>query len=349
MTTPNFINRTLYHRDNLEVLRGMNSGIVHLIATDPPFNKNRDFHATPDSLAAGGGFQDRWSWERDVHQTWLDQIKDDWPAVDAVIETAKGSYGSDIAAFLAFMAVRLMEMRRVLRDNGSIYLHCDPTAAAYLKVLMDAVFGYQQFCNEIVWQRTESHNTANRYGNIADVILFYAKSQQAVWHRHFHEHQGQKYSEQQRKRFRYVADDGRLYKLENLTAPRIDSDSGKFEWRGTTPGPTRGWGYTLAQLERWWAEGRIHVKRDGTPRTDGLKVYLDESEGKPLQNIWTDIPRIPNTSSERTGWPTQKPLALYERIIQASQQSGRYRPRPIRRVRHNLHSGGTTGSSMGWH
>ncbi len=319
---PNFTNRTLYHRDNLDVLRGINSGTVHLIATDPPFNKNRDFHATPASLAAGGGFQDRWSWERDVHQTWLDQIKDDWPAVDAVIETAKVSYGLDMAAFLAFMAVRLLEMHRVLRDNGSIYLHCDPTAAAYLKVLMDAIFGRQQFRNEVVWQRTESHNTASRYGNVADIILFYAKSNRAAWNRHFHEQDGQKYSEQQLKRFRHVDEDGRFYKLENLTGPRPDSDSGKFEWRGTMPGPTRGWGYKLEQLEQWWTEGRIQVKRDGTPRTDGLKVYLDESEGKPLQNIWTDVPRIPNTSSERTGWPTQKPLALYERIIKVSSNPG---------------------------
>lgn len=322
MAGPNFANRTLYHGDNLAVLRGMNSGTVQLIATDPPFNKNRDFHSTPDSLAAGAGFQDRWSWERDVHQTWLDQIKDDWPAVDVVIEAAKLSYGPDMAAFLTFMAVRLLEMRRVLSDDGSIYLHCDPTASAYLKALLDAVFGLRQFRNEIVWQRTESHNSANRYGNIADIILFYAKSDQAVWNRHFHEHNGQKYSEQQLNRFRHTDDDGRLYKLENLTAPRPDSDSGKFEWRGTTPGPTRGWGYTRQQLEQWYAEGRIHTKRDGTPRTDGLKVYLDESDGKPLQNIWTDVARIPNTSAQRSGWPTQKPLSLYERIIKVSSNPG---------------------------
>ena len=322
MPTPNFANRTLYHGDNLAFLRGMNSGTVQLIATDPPFNKNRDFHATPDSLAAGAGFQDRWRWEQDVHPDWLDQIKDDWPAVDAVVETAKLAYGPDMAAFLAFMAVRLLEMRRVLCHNGSIYLHCDPTAAAYLKALMDAIFGHQQFRNEIVWQRTESHHMANRYGNVADVILFYTKSGKAVWNRHFHEYDGQKYSEQQLKRFRHIDDDGRRYRLENLTAPRIDGDSGKFEWRGTTPGPTRGWGYALEQLEQWWAEGRIHTRRDGAPRTDGLKVYLDESAGKPLQNIWTDIPRISNTSSERAYWPTQKPLALYERIISVSSNPG---------------------------
>ena len=123
-------------------------------------------------------------------------------------------------------------------------------------------------------------------------------------------------------RYRHVDNHGRRYRLENLTAPRPDSDSGKFEWRGTLPGPTRGWGYRLEQLEQWWAEGRIQAKRDGTPRTDGLKVYLDEAGGKPLQNVWVDIPRIPNTSSERLGYPTQKPEALLERIILASSNEG---------------------------
>lgn len=123
-------------------------------------------------------------------------------------------------------------------------------------------------------------------------------------------------------RFRHVDASKRRYKLDDLTAPRPNSDSGKFEWRGTMPTPTRGWGYTLEQLEAWWEQGRIETKRDGTPRMDGLKVYLDESDGKPLQNIWTDIARIPNTSAERTGYPTQKPLALYERIICASSNPG---------------------------
>ena len=123
-------------------------------------------------------------------------------------------------------------------------------------------------------------------------------------------------------RFRHVDASGRRYKLENLTAPRPNSDSGKFEWRGAKPGRTRGWGYKVEQLEAWWAAGRIQTKKDGMPRMDGLKVYLDETAGKPIQNIWTDIPRIPNTSSEHMGYATQKPLALLERIIQASSNEG---------------------------
>jgi len=227
-----------------------------------------------------------------------------------------------MAAFLCWLGVRLLEMHRVLRDDGSLYLHCDPTASHYLKAMLDGIFGRKQFRNEITWQRTESHNTAERYGNITDILLYYAKTERETWNGGFHNYEGSKYSEQQLKRFRHVDPDGRRYRLENLTAPRPDSDSGKFEWRGTKPGPTRGWGYRVEQLEQWWHEGRIHLKKNGTPRTDGLKMYLDDSDGKPLQNLWTDVPRIPNTSEERTGYPTQKPLALYERIIKASSNEG---------------------------
>ena len=145
MAMANFQNRTLYHGDNLEFLRGMNSGTVHLIATDPPFNKGRDFHATPESLASGARFQDRWSWDRDVHEEWIDSIKDDWTPVWSVIEGARGSFGDDMGAFLCWLGVRLMEMHRVLRDDGSIYLHIDHTAHAYVKQLMDGIFGPKNF------------------------------------------------------------------------------------------------------------------------------------------------------------------------------------------------------------
>ena len=315
--TPNWENRTLFHGDNLAFLRAMNSESVDLIATDPPFNKGRDFHATPDSLAAGAKFQDRWSWERDVHEEWTDQITDDHPRLMEAIESARYAHSDGMGAFMCFMAVRLLAMRRVLKPTGSIYLHCDPTASHYLKAVMDAIFGWQKFRNEITWQRTDSHNTANRYANVADNILFFTKSRDYQWNQQY-----QPYGATQRSRFRHRGEDGRFYKLENLTAARPNSDSGKFEWRGTLPPPSRGWGYTKEQLERWWSEGRIQTKRDGTPRMDGLKVYLDQSPGKPALNIWTDVPRIANTASERTGYPTQKPISLYARMIRASSNAG---------------------------
>lgn len=148
MSKPNWENRTLFHGDNLPFMRAMNSESVHLIATDPPFKKGRDFHATPNSLASGASFQDRWSWERDVHEEWVDQITDDFPKVMNVIRGSRDSYGDDMGAFLCFMAVRLLEMHRILRPDGSLYLHCDPTASHYLKELLDAVFGRENFNNQ---------------------------------------------------------------------------------------------------------------------------------------------------------------------------------------------------------
>ena len=307
----NWANRTVFTGDNLDVLRGMDSATVDLIYADPPFNSNRNYAAPIGSKAAGAAFKDTWTLD-DIDEAWLSIIHDQHPAPHAVIEAAGVAHGDGMKSYLCMMAIRLIELRRVLAPTGSIYLHCDPTASHYLKLLMDAIFGTTNFRNEITWQRTVSHNTAQRYGNVADIILYYT-TDDGTWNQQY-----QEYGETQRARFRHKAADGRLYKLDDLTASRAGSESGKFEWRGTRPPPTRGWGYTLEQLEKWWQEGRIQIKRDGTPRMDGLKVYLDEAKGKPLINVWTDVPRIPNTSAERTGYPTQKPLALLNRIIAAS-------------------------------
>ncbi len=158
MPDQNFANRTLYHGDNLDFLRGMNSGTVNLIATDPPFNKSRDFHATPDSLAAGAQFQDRWSWHTDIHDDWLIQIQRDEPEVWHVITAAKEVYGDDMAAFLCWLGVRLLEMHRILADDGSLYLHIDDTAHAWVKCLLDAIFGRDNFRSQILWKRTSAHS-----------------------------------------------------------------------------------------------------------------------------------------------------------------------------------------------
>ena len=312
----NVPNRTVFEGDNLDVMRGMNDGCVDLIYLDPPFNSNRDYAAPIGSEAAGAAFKDTWDLT-DVDEAWHNEIAETDLGLYKVIDASQLSHGSGMKSYLIMMAVRLLEMRRILKSTGSIYLHCDPTASHYLKSLMDSVFGSSQFRNEITWQRTESHNTPDRFGNIADIVLYYTKSDEFTWNQQFHD-----YSEAQLKRFRHRDENGRRYRLDDLTAPRPDSMSGKFDWRGTMPSPTRGWGYKLEQLETWWQEGRIQVKRDGTPRMDGLKRYLDESAGKVLQNIWIDVPRIPNTSAERTGYPTQKPLALLDRIIKASSNEG---------------------------
>ena len=321
----------LYYGDCLAVMEEMPPESVDLIYLDPPFNSSRDYNAIytdetgrplPTQIEA---FCDTWildeDRERAIRQMPIlmreagidDEVAEFWRLwVKALRKT-----NPRMLAYLSYMVQRLLPMRGLLKSTGSIYLHCDPTASHYIKIMMDAIFGHENFRNEITWQRTESHNTADRYGNIADILLYYAKSGSATWNP-----QHQDYGAAQLSRFRHSDSDGRRYKLENLTAPRPNSTSGKFNWRGTMPGPTRGWGYNLEQLEAWWHEGRIRAKTDGTPRMDGLKVYLDETQGKPLQNIWTDISRIPNTSSERMGYATQKPLALLERVIAASSNPG---------------------------
>ena len=319
----------LYYGDNLDVLRRyVRDETVDLVYLDPPFKSDQDYNvlfAEQDGSRAAAqikAFGDMWQWDEASARVY-EEVVETGGRVSQVLQSFRGFLGdNDMLAYLAMMAPRLVELRRVLKPTGSLYLHCDPTASHYLKILLDAIFGPTNYRNEITWQRTESHNTAGRYGNVADILLFYVQSDRATYNRSFHKYADQKYSAQQMQRFRHVDDDGRRYKLENLTGPRPDSNSGKFEWRGTLPGPTRGWGYKKAQLEQWWAEGKIQTKKDGTPRMDGLKVYLDETEGKPLQNIWTDIPRISNTSSERLGYPTQKPEALLERIINASSNAG---------------------------
>ena len=268
----NFKNRTLYHGDNLDFLRGMNSETVHLIATDPPFNKNRDFHATPDSLAAGARFKDRWRWDDDVHEEWTDSIRDDWPAVWQVIEVARVAYGDDMAAFLCWLGVRLMEMRRVLRQDGSIYLHCDHTAHAYTKCLMDGIFGPANFRNEIAWCYTGPSNTKRWFPRKHDTILFYTKSRSQIFNR------------------------------EDVRVPYNQE--------------------TLARRGR--IEGERSIISASVKTTDRRSATEVESEfggGKVPEDWWADIPILTN-QRERTGYPTQKPLALYERIIVASSSEG---------------------------
>ena len=310
MASLNFNNRTLYHLDNLDVLRGMNSESVHLIATDPPFNKGRDFHATPDSLAAGARFQDRWKWDNDVHPDWVDKIQDDWPAVWLVIGSSRASYGDDMAAFLCFMGVRLMEMRRVLREDGSIYLHCDPTASHYLRTLMDAIFGGKNFRREIVWKRTTAHNDSSSYGAITDSVLYYTKGDKWTWNSQY-----QPYDEKYKARFRYKDPDGRAWTDDNLTAKGLVGGGYEYEYKGASSL----WRVPLETMERLDAEGRLHFTSRGGIRR---KRYLDEMQGRPVQSLWDDISALNSQSHERTGYPTQKPLALYKRIIEASSDEG---------------------------
>jgi len=254
---PNWQNRTLFHGDNLKFLRAMNSESVDLIATDPPFNKSRDFHATPDSLSAGARFQDRWTWERDVHEDWVDQIADDFPKIMQVIESARLAHSDGMGAFLCFMAVRLLEMRRVIKSTGSIYLHCDPTASHYLKLIMDAIFGQRNFVNEIVWCYKSGGASPKKYfSRKHDLIFWYSKSKDYLYNR------------QEEKSY------NRNYKPYRFKGVKEYEDS-EGRW------------YTIVGMKDYW-----------------------------------EIDMVGRTSSERTGYPTQKPLTLYERIINATSNQG---------------------------
>ena len=261
MASPNWSNRTLFHGDNLKFLRQMNSESADLIATDPPFNKGRDFHATPDSLAKGASFQDRWSWETDVHQEWVDHITDDHPNVMNVVRGSRSSYGDDMGAFLCFMAVRLLAMRRVLKPTGSIYLHCDPTASHYLKELMDAVFGRKNFVNELVWRYSWGVHVSSRWNRKHDTIFFYAKG--GTWTFNSKEV---------------------MQKRENEVLRRLSTGIK---------------GATMAADKSKTKDKRFKLPSD----------------------VW-DIPTINGMAKERVGYPTQKPIALYERIIKASSNYG---------------------------
>ena len=339
MAKPNFVNRTIYHADNLSVLKGMNSESVHLIATDPPFNKNRDFHATPDSLARGAKFQDRWSWDRDVHDEWMDEMREDWESVWWVIEAARKAYGDDMGAFLCWLGVRLMEMHRVLRDDGSIYLHMDHTAHAYVKGVMDGVFGKDNFRNDIIWKRS-TRSDGRRYGRTHDTIFFYTKSDDFTWHDVY-----TKLDAEYVERFYREADERGDYSRADLTGPGISAGESGKPWRGIDPGTSgRCWsvprtgryaawierrhipGYRdiqspLKRLDLLEKHGFIHWPKRGKgwPR---LKRYKIASNQQPINDVFDDIRPVSNLSGEDSGYPTQKPLALYERIIRASSNRG---------------------------
>ena len=225
MAEPNFADKTIWTGDNLEILRGMNSECVDLIYLDPPFNSNQDYAAPVGSAAAGAAFKDTWTLS-DLDVAWMGLIADEQPALAHVIKTASLTHGKGMQSYLTMMAVRLMEMHRVLKPTGSIYLHCDPTASHYLKLLMDAVFGVEQFRNELTWKRTSAHSNARRFASVSDRILFYA-SDSSTWHTQYLT-LGEGYVSRD---YRYIDARGR-YRMDNLTGPGLSNGESGEPWRG---------------------------------------------------------------------------------------------------------------------
>ncbi len=310
----NWANQTIWTGDNLPILRGMNSESVDLIYLDPPFNSKANYAAPIGSKAAGAAFKDTWTLS-DVDAEWINLIEAKHPALYRVLLAAMTS--SD-KSYLAYMAARLLEMRRVLKPTGSLYLHCDPTMSHYLKLVMDAIFGRSEFRTEIAWKRTSSHSDGTQgrkqYGRIRDVILFYSMGKEWTWNPQF-----MPYDKSYLDRFyRHVEPStGRRFTLGDLTGP---GGAAKGNPQYEVLGVTRFWRYSRERMEQLIDEGRVVQTAPG--RAPRYKRYLDEMPGVPLQDLWSDIPPVSPAARERIGYPTQKPIALLERIISASSNQG---------------------------
>ena len=328
LITPTMTN-ALYYGDNLTVLRDhVPDESVDLVYLDPPFNSNASYNVLfreksgEESPAQIKAFTDTWEWTLESQRTYENEIMLN-PATPANVKEMIAAFrqfiGSNaMMAYLVMMTPRLVELRRVLKPTGSIYLHCDPTASHYLKVLMDAIFSKEHYINEIVWKRTTAHSDvvqgARHVGRIHDILLRYSKDKKPTWNTIYTPYD----SDYVERIYRYVDADGRRYQTQPLHARKPGGDT-LYEWNGKFPPPGRYWAFSKENMQRLEDEGRIVYSRNGVPR---YKIYLDESSGRPLQDIWDDVTPVHLSPTERLGYATQKPLALLERIIQASSNEG---------------------------
>ena len=320
---------TLYYGDNLDILRQhLPDESVDLVYLDPPFNSNANYNvlfkeqsgeASPAQIRA---FTDTWEWTQEAVRTYEQEIITN-PSVPANVKDMISAFrqfvgGNAMMAYLVMMAPRLVELRRVLKPTGSIYLHCDPTASHYLKLLMDTIFGKENFRTEIVWKRTSAHSDTRQgrrqHGRVHDLILFYSKSDSWTWNPLYTEYD-QEYIDQF---YRHVEPEtGRRYRLDNLTGP---GGAAKGNPSYEVMGVTRYWRYSEERMAELIEQGRVIQTSPGA--VPAYKRYLDEMPGIPLQDVWTDIGPIGSRAKERLGYPTQKPQALLERIIQSSSNEG---------------------------
>lgn len=320
----------LFYGDNLDILRDfIGDESVDLIYLDPPFNSNRNYNVlfkeksgeeSPSQIEA---FTDTWVWNMDAEYAYNELTTSPPAQVASMIEAMRQFIGTnDMMAYLVMMAQRMKELHRVLKPTGSIYLHCDSTASHYLKMLMDTVFGPKNFRNEIIWKRrtgsSSSVHKSNKFGQITDTILFYAKSDLAAFHPQY-SMTADGYQEYIDKFFRHVDEQGRRYRIADLANPAPRPNL-MYDYKGY-PHPPNGWAISREKMEQWDREGRLHFPKSKTGRIQRRR-FLDELKGKPVQNLWDDIDFIQSQSSERLGYPTQKPLALLERIIEASSHEG---------------------------
>ena len=320
----------LFYGDNLDVLRDHIAGdSVDLIYLDPPFNSNANYNILFKSKTGDGAdaqieaFEDTWHWNDKAETAFDEVMKSGNSAAAELLRAMRGFLGeNDMMAYLAMMAIRLIELHRVLKPTGSLYLHCDPTASHYLKLLLDGVFGATNFQNEITWKRTTTHSDSKTWSKVSDIILFYSKSGDFRWNTpretHSESHLASKYRHDD-------GDERGRYMLDNMTSPSPRPNM-TYEWLGFPP-PPMGWRYQLSTMQRLHDEGRIYypLTKDGshdTSKRPRIKKYLSEMDGGVMGAVWSDISPINSQAQERLGYPTQKPLALLERIIAASSNEG---------------------------
>jgi DNA modification methylase len=310
----------LYYGDNLEVLqRYVKDESVDLVYLDPPFNSRQDYNvlfAEKDGSQSSSqihAFEDTWEWNIEAERAYELIVEQGGRVADALRAFRTFLGGSDMMAYLAMMAPRLVELHRVLKETGSIYLHCDPTASHYLKILMDAVFGPQFFRNEIIWKRADPKGHAfTRFPSTHDVILAYGRGTETVWNPQYREYD----EDYIRSHYSNIEEEsGRHYTLSDCTNPNRNRPNLTYDWKGVT----KVWRWTKERMQRAHDEGRLVYTKSGAPR---YKRYLDEMMGTVVTTVWDDIPFINSQAQERLGYPTQKPEALLERILKASSNEG---------------------------
>lgn len=313
----------LFYGDNIEVLRKhIRDGSVDLCYIDPPFNSKRNYNQIYNNIgkedqAQAQAFIDTWTWDDLANQN-LAEILENYQgkftsqSIDLIIGLTKVLGKGSLLAYLVSMTLRIAEIHRVLKATGSFYLHCDPTASHYLKLVLDAIFcpNGGDFKNEIVWKRTTAHSDSKRYGNNIDIIFFYTKSNCWTWNQIWKPH-----DEKYRKRFKNQDSDGRNWTDDNLTAKGLSGGGYEYEYKGVKSL----WRVPESTMKKLDAEGKLHFTRTGGIR---LKRYLDENKGSSLQSLWEDILPLNSQARERLGYPTQKPTALLERIIKVSSNEG---------------------------
>ena len=311
----------LYFGDNLDILRQhIDAESIDLIYLDPPFNSNATYNVLfrersgEESAAQITAFDDTWRWGLESELAYQEVITEQAGKVGELLAALRSFLGqNDMMAYLTMMAQRMVELHRVLKPTGSIYLHCDPTASHYLKLMMDAVFGPDNYRSEIIWRRTNAKGLAFKgYPRNNDILLYYSKDAGFSWNRPF-----RPYDEEYVERFyRHTEPEtGRRYRLSDLTNPNKNRPNLTYEWNGHL----RVWRWTKERMQEAHDSGIIDYSSTGLA---SQKRYLDEMHGNPVDTIWEDIKPIQAHAAERLGYPTQKPEALLERIISASSNEG---------------------------